>query len=35
LKRIRYAYDEKGQLIEYSEGFYNTDLQHYVVDYEI
>ncbi|WP_271753080.1 GntR family transcriptional regulator [Cohnella sp. JJ-181] len=34
LKRLRYAYDEAGAVVEYSEGYYNTALQHYVVNYE-
>ncbi|SFB60131.1 DNA-binding transcriptional regulator, GntR family [Cohnella sp. OV330] len=34
LKRLRYAYDEAGGVVEYSEGYYNTALQHYVVNYD-
>nr|WP_233167542.1 GntR family transcriptional regulator [Paenibacillus roseus] len=34
LKRIRYSYDAEGNLIEYSMGCYNTDLHHYVVNYD-
>ncbi|KAB8127097.1 GntR family transcriptional regulator [Gracilibacillus oryzae] len=33
LKRMRYSYDEFDNLIEYSEGYYNTELQEYVVTY--
>ncbi|TDQ40822.1 GntR family transcriptional regulator [Aureibacillus halotolerans] len=33
LKRIRWSTDEKAQLVEYSEGYYMTDKQHYVVTY--
>lgn len=35
LKRIRYSYDELGKVTEYSIGFYNTDLQNYVVNYDV
>ncbi|MBD1381524.1 GntR family transcriptional regulator [Metabacillus arenae] len=35
LKRLRYSYDETGNLIEYSEGFYNTEMQHYIVNYDV
>lgn len=35
LKRLRYAYDEAGAVVEYSEGYYNTALQHYVVNYDV
>ncbi|WP_309119927.1 GntR family transcriptional regulator [Paenibacillus sp.] len=31
LKRLRYAVDASGQTVEYSEGYYNTALQHYIV----
>jgi DNA-binding GntR family transcriptional regulator len=34
LKRLRYSYDETGNVIEYSEGYYNTEMQHYVVNYD-
>lgn len=34
LKRSRYAYSEKGEIIEYSIGYYNTEMQNYVVDYD-
>ncbi|MGP4040851.1 GntR family transcriptional regulator [Gracilibacillus sp. D59] len=33
LKRMRYSYDENGNLTEYSEGYYNTDIQEYVLTY--
>ncbi|PPA70527.1 GntR family transcriptional regulator [Jeotgalibacillus proteolyticus] len=35
LKRMRYAYDEAGNIIENSIGYYNTEMQHYVVNYDI
>lgn len=35
LKRSRFSYDESGDLIEYSQGYYNTELQNYVVNYDI
>ncbi|SDH84192.1 transcriptional regulator, GntR family [Alteribacillus bidgolensis] len=35
LKRLRYSYDETGGVIEYSEGYYNTEMQHYVVNYDV
>ncbi|KEK23025.1 GntR family transcriptional regulator [Bacillus gaemokensis] len=35
LKRMRYSYDEIGTVIEYSEGYYNTEMQHYVVNYDV
>lgn len=35
LKRLRYAYDEAGGIAEYSEGYYNTALQPYVVNYDV
>ncbi|WP_188687897.1 GntR family transcriptional regulator [Pullulanibacillus camelliae] len=35
LKRIRYSYNDVGTPIEYSEGYYNTELQHYVVNYDV
>ena len=35
LKRIRYSYDELGKVTEYSIGFYNTELQNYVVNYDV
>lgn len=34
LKRLRYSYDELGKLIEFSEGYYHTDKQRYVVNYD-
>ncbi|WP_407272162.1 GntR family transcriptional regulator [Radiobacillus sp. PE A8.2] len=34
LKRTRYAYDETNNLIEYSEGYYNNEIQEYVLNYE-
>lgn len=35
LKRMRYAYDEDGNIIENSVGYYNTEMQNYVVNYDI
>lgn len=35
LKRSRYAYDENGELIEYSEGYYHTEHHPYVVNYDV
>ncbi|GKU83994.1 GntR family transcriptional regulator [Niallia sp. NCCP-28] len=33
LKRIRRSIDEEGNVLEYSEGYYNTDKQNYIVTY--
>ncbi|MFH5181802.1 GntR family transcriptional regulator [Paenibacillus sp. TAB 01] len=35
LKRSRYSYAENGDLIEYSIGYYHTEMQHYVVNYDV
>ncbi|MGO4373802.1 GntR family transcriptional regulator [Paenibacillus sp. 2TAB19] len=35
LKRARYSYDENGEPVEYSEGLYDTDQHHYVVNYDV
>ncbi|MBP2000321.1 DNA-binding GntR family transcriptional regulator [Paenibacillus shirakamiensis] len=35
LKRIRYSLDATEQIMEYSEGHYNTELQHYLVSYDV
>ncbi|GAE32852.1 GntR family transcriptional regulator [Halalkalibacter hemicellulosilyticus] len=35
LKRLRYSYNELGQVIEYSEGYYHTEKQRYVVNYDV
>lgn len=35
LKRMRYAYDDSGNVIEYSEGYYNTKMQQYIVNYDV
>ncbi|WP_106767890.1 GntR family transcriptional regulator [Paenibacillus faecalis] len=35
LKRARYSYDEQGNIREFSIGYYNTELQNYVVNYEM
>ncbi|MDQ1913706.1 GntR family transcriptional regulator [Paenibacillus sp. GD4] len=35
LKRTRYSYDDTGELIEFSEGYYNTEMQQYIVDYDV
>ncbi|MBL1704130.1 GntR family transcriptional regulator, partial [Klebsiella pneumoniae] len=28
-------YDEVGEVSEYSEGYYNTEMQDYVVNYDV
>ncbi|BBI36408.1 GntR family transcriptional regulator [Cohnella abietis] len=35
LKRLRYSYDEVSDVVEYSEGYYNTTMQNYVVNYNV
>lgn len=35
LKRSRYSYAESGELIEYSIGYYHTEMQNYVVNYDV
>jgi len=35
LNRLRFSYDEKGELIEYSHGYYNTGMHRYVVNYDV
>ena len=35
LKRTRYSYDDTGELIELSEGHYNTEIQKYIVNYDV
>lgn len=35
LKRSRYSYDDQGNVKEYSIGYYNTELQNYVVNYDV
>jgi GntR family transcriptional regulator len=35
LKRFRYAYDESDGVVEYSEGYYRSDLHPYVVNYDV
>lgn len=35
LKRSRYSYDEAGNIIEFSEGYYNTEIQQYIVNYDV
>ncbi|WP_088011235.1 GntR family transcriptional regulator [Gottfriedia acidiceleris] len=35
LKRSRYSYNEVVDLIEYSEGYYNTKKQQYIVNYDV
>ncbi|GIP57014.1 GntR family transcriptional regulator [Paenibacillus sp. FSL W8-0186] len=35
LKRSRYSYDEHGKIREYSIGYYNTELQNYIVNYDV
>ncbi|MFD1168609.1 GntR family transcriptional regulator [Oceanobacillus caeni] len=34
LKRIRQSSDEEGNVLEYSEGYYNTTKQNYIVTYK-
>jgi len=34
LKRLRNSFDGEGRLIEHSIGFYNTELHHYLVNYD-
>lgn len=34
LKRLRYSYDEQGNLIEFSTGHYSTEMHNYVVNYD-
>ncbi|VTR59724.1 transcriptional regulator protein [Actinobacillus pleuropneumoniae] len=34
LKRLRSSYDQTGSIIEYSIGYYNTELQHYLISYD-
>jgi GntR family transcriptional regulator len=34
LKRTRYSYDESGDAIEYSIGYYNTEMHQYIVNYD-
>lgn len=35
LKRSRYSYEESGNVIEYSVGYYNTAIQNYLVNYNV
>jgi DNA-binding GntR family transcriptional regulator len=35
LHRLRFSYDENGELIEYSYGYYNTGMHRYVVNYDV
>ncbi|QMV42492.1 GntR family transcriptional regulator [Cohnella cholangitidis] len=35
LMRTRYSYDDTGELIEFSEGYYNTETQKYIVNYDV
>ncbi|WP_127534324.1 GntR family transcriptional regulator [Paenibacillus kobensis] len=35
LKRSRFAYDQSGDLVEYSVGYYNTERHPYVVNYDV
>ncbi|MFC6228898.1 GntR family transcriptional regulator [Paenibacillus allorhizosphaerae] len=34
LQRFRYSYDDRGEVIEYSTGYYNTRMGHYVIHYD-
>jgi Transcriptional regulators len=35
LRRLRYSYDDTGEVVEYSEGFYHTAMQPYVVHFGV
>ncbi|WP_438348784.1 GntR family transcriptional regulator [Paenibacillus sp. FA6] len=35
LKRLRYSYDANGSVVEYSVGHYNSEMQHYIVNYDV
>lgn len=35
LKRVRYSYGENGNVVEYSIGYYNTEMHKYVVHYDV
>ncbi|MFC3747929.1 GntR family transcriptional regulator [Paenibacillus sp. GCM10012306] len=35
LKRTRYSFNEQGTAMEWSIGYYNTELQSYVADYDV
>ena len=35
LKRARYSYDDMGNVVEYSEGYYNTGMKQYIVNYDV
>lgn len=35
LNRIRYSYDMSDKILEYSVGYYNTDIQKYVVNFDL
>ncbi|TVY07744.1 GntR family transcriptional regulator [Paenibacillus cremeus] len=35
LKRTRYSYADTGDVVEYSIGYYNTELHQYVVNYDV
>ncbi len=34
LKRTRYSYDLQGEVVEYTEGIYNTALHPYMIEFE-
>lgn len=34
LKRTRYSYDQQGDVVEYTEGIYNTALHPYMIEFE-
>lgn len=34
LQRSRYSYDDRGEVIEYSKGYYNTQMGNYVIHYD-
>lgn len=35
LKRLRHSYDEEGGVVEFSIGHYNTEMQSYIVSYDV
>lgn len=35
LKRSRYSFAGHGEPVEYSEGFYDTDQHHYIINYDV
>jgi DNA-binding GntR family transcriptional regulator len=35
LKRTRFSYDENSKAVEYSKGYYKTEMQQYIVNYDL